>query len=210
MSNSTFRDTIEALLEGRLICEVSEPLLCQYLNGDESLEKVNLYLSKIDREVSKTLDMNGFYCVYSNIEGGEVKRKIIRQFENLSTRWEALLLWLRFTRQVSENSHPLGYKEILKESELLAAIENSSSLQLELDDITNRFQTKGRAGGSRTRLSGLLEYLCSDGFLVEISPSTYLGTARWSMLQDQMEFIREQDGIESDSPEVDDAQGVLF
>lgn len=210
MSNSTFRDTVEALLEGKLICEVSEPLLCQYLNSDESLERVNLYLSKLDRGVAKTVDRNGFYCVYSDIESSEVRKKLTRQFEHLATRWEALLLWLRFTRQISVNSHPMGYKEILKESELLGAIENSASLQSELEDITNRFQTKGRAGGPRTRLTGLLEYLCAEGFLVERSPSTYLGTARWSMLQDQMEFIREQDGIKAEQPDRDDDQEDLF
>lgn len=210
MSNSTFRHVVESLLQGKLLCEVSDPESYLYLQSVTAQDSINQYLSKLGRGIAMTADQAGFYCVYLDVDDRATRSKLTRQFMQLATHWEALLLWLRLTRQISANSHPVGYKDTLKESELLASIEQSTSLQAELESIANRFQIKGRSG-PRSRLTELLKFLCSEGFLVELSPSIYQGTARWSMLQDQMEFIRNQDGIQIEEQILGDTtQGVMF
>ncbi len=210
MSNTTFGHAVEMLLQGKLLCEVSDPESYLYLQSEAVLDTVNQYLSKLGRGVAMTKDQAGFYCVYLDVEDSATRSKLTRQFSQLATRWEALLLWLRLTRQLSASSHPVGYKDTLKESELLASIEQSTSLQAELESIVNRFQIKGRSG-PRNRLAELLKFLCVEGFLIELSPSIYQGTARWSMLQDQMEFIQNQDGIQIEEQTADTtAQKVMF
>lgn len=210
MSNATFRHVVESLLQGKLICDVSDAECHLYLQSETALDSVNQYLSALGRGVAMTTDQAGYYCVYLDVEDSDTRSKLIRQFGQLATRWEALLLWLRLTRQISANAHPLGYKDTLKESELLASIEQSSSLQAELESIATRFQLRGRAG-PRHRLTELLKFLCTEGFLIELSPSIYQGTARWSMLQDQMEFIRNQDAIQTAERDAEhEEQEALF
>lgn len=209
MSNQTFRATVEALLEGKILCSVSNSALYQYLCNDSSLDEVNQYLVRLGRGVARTYDHAGFYCVYLDIESRGVRRETIAHFERLATDWEALLIWLRLTRQVSTNAHPISAGDVVRESELLASIESSPDQQKDLEDIINRFRIKGRASGPREQLSRIIDYLKTEGFLIEMSEMTYMGTARWSMLQEQMEFIREQDGIE-EAKASEEEQEALF
>lgn len=209
MSNQTFRATVEALLEGKILCTVSSSTLYQYLCNESSLDDVNQYLVRLGRGVARTSDHAGFYCVYLDIESRGVRRETITHFERLATDWEALLIWLRLTRQVSTNAHPISAGDVIRESELLASIESSPDQQKDLEDIISRFRIKGRASGPREQLSRIIDYLKTEGFLIEMSEMTYMGTARWSMLQEQMEFIREQDGIE-EAKASEEEQEALF
>lgn len=209
MSNLTFQHTIETLLKGNVICEVSDSSLFMYLLAEETQDNINQYLSKLGRGLAKTKDGTGFYCVYNDVENPKVRRDLISQFMQVATHWEALLLWLRLTRQASASAHPIGFKTVIKESELLASIEQSSSLQAELESIANKLKTKVRTGEPRKQLSGMLEFLVDAGFLIELKSSIYQGTARWSMLQDQMEFVREQDGIEHEEGAESDQEDLF-
>ena len=204
MSNATFRHVIEKLLQGELLCEVSDEPGYLYLQLEDNLDRVNQHLAVLGRGVALTSDMTGYYCVYLDVEDKGVRNRLNHQFHALATKWEALLMWLRLTRQLSPEAHPLSARDILKESELLGAIESSSALQAELESIAQRFQIRGKVD-PRTRLNQLLRFLEKEGFLVERHPSVYQATARWSMLQDQMEFIRQQEGIQLADREYDQA-----
>lgn len=213
MSNNAFKDTIETLLSGHIICSVSHPDLYRFMQGEGNEAEVNNYLSKMDKGVATTSDKSGIYCVYNDLDDKEVKKVIAKQFKELAVNWEALLEWLKMSRELSVDAKSLAHGDTLRESELLSAIEGSSRLQDDLSRVIEKFNIK--TGGARTasdRLTRLLEYLRTSGFLIRQSESVYKCTARWSLLSDQMSYVRVQDNILNDklAEEAGDEQEELF
>ena len=88
--------------------------------------------------------------------------------------------------------------DVIKESILLSAIENSASLGLQLEKIADKLQRAKGAINTKNRLRSVLDYLCTQGFLVSTSTSgaIYIATAKWSLLYDELEFIHSFDGFE--------------
>lgn len=213
MSNNAFKDTIETLLGGHIICSVSHPDLYRFMQGEGKEAEVNNYLSKMDKGVATTADKSGIYCVYNDLDDKEVKKIMVKRFKELAVNWEALLEWLKMSRELSIGVKSLAHGDTLRESELLAAIEGSSRLQDDLSRVLEKFNIK--LGGVRTaseRLTRLIEYLRINGFLVRQSESIYKCTARWSLLSDQLNYVRVQDNILSDklAEDAGDEQEDLF
>lgn len=211
-----FRDTVERLLSGDVVCLASCPDLYHYLQESEARDAVSLFLSRIGRDVALTRDDSAFYAVYLDVEDAGTRAQIRNHFERLTTNWEGLLRWLRLARRISPTGHPLQPMEMLYESQLLEAIENSSGLQVELEAIASKFQLKGQGKEPRHRLSQLLVRLERDGYLKQVGATgaIYQATGRWAVLWEQLEFVYQQEGIldaerEQAAAETPD-QGGLF
>ncbi|MCO7233947.1 MULTISPECIES: hypothetical protein [unclassified Cobetia] len=198
-----FAATIEGLLKGEVLCPVSANEAHDYLSTLEGQDRVRHYLAEIGHGLEKTRDGSGYYCVYLDTESRSVRHRIRHQFESAVRDWEALLRWLRLSRQASQSSQPLKVKDVVRESEWLAAIENSSMMQEELEVIATRFQVQSQSRDAKVRLRHLLEKLCKLGYLVAIDSSgaIYQATGKWSLLQDQLEFVMEREGIVAEERE---------
>ena len=86
----------------------------------------------------------------------------------------------------------------LKESELLAAIEESNSLKLLLESISQKLKTGGKSTEARAKLTAVIKYLVDQRYLKAMggTGTQFVATAKWSLLYDQLEFIRSYDAIE--------------
>ena len=67
-------------------------------------------------------------------------------------------------RSISHDARPLEAGDILRESELLAAIENSNTLSSQLERIADKFQRAKKSVTTNNRLRSVLEYLTNKGF----------------------------------------------
>ncbi len=193
-----FLNTVELLLKGKVICDISHKEEARYLQDEKHLEEVNVFLIKLHRMVSKTSDGRGFYCVFTELND-EKKRRLVRtQLDSDFTNFNALVDWLRLTRNINSEARPLMAGDVIKESILLSAIENSASLGLQLEKIADKLQRAKGAINTKNRLRSVLDYLCTQGFLVSTSTSgaIYIATAKWSLLYDELEFIHSFDGFE--------------
>jgi len=86
----------------------------------------------------------------------------------------------------------------LKESELLAAIEESNSLKLLLESIAQKLKAGGKSTEARAKLTAVIKYLVDHSYLKTMggAGTQFVATAKWSLLYDQLEFIRSYDAIE--------------
>jgi hypothetical protein len=197
-----FESCIEALLNGEVLCEVTENELFRYLSDHENLSSIQKYLHQIGRKVITTRDKAGFFCAYRDLSNPKHRAAVKRQFEGAQGALEGLILWLRLVRRTDPDSRPIeaGYR--LMESELLAAIEGSASLNSQLDEIAHRLRRDQKSIESKTKLRGLLKYLTDHGFLKSIggSGAVYIATAKWSLIYDQLDFICQFEGIELTEP----------
>ncbi|WP_017429338.1 MULTISPECIES: condensin complex protein MksE [Halomonadaceae] len=211
-----FRDCVERLLKGEVICPFSAPELYNYMARPGLYPRVEDFLGQIGRGISRTRDGHAFYAVYRDTVDQGTRSLIRNHFERLTTNWEGLLRWLRLARQASESGHPLYAGDIIRESDYLAAIENSTSLQEELEAIASKFGLKGKGRDPRHRLSHLLDRLEKDGFLQRVGTAgtIFKATGRWSILWDQLEFVYQQEGIldtqrEQEQAEAPDQEGLF-
>lgn len=92
---------------------------------------------------------------------------------------------------------------MIKLSDLLASIESSKQLELQLADITAKLgrQTKE----AKKQLHSLVEFLENDGYLHSVSSTgaLYKATAKWSLLYDQLEYIGKYQHLHSSEDEQD-------
>ncbi|MDO5352743.1 MAG: hypothetical protein Q4E81_07940 [Succinatimonas sp.] len=186
-----FESCIEKLLAGEVIGSETTPQLMRYLEDSENLKNVNIWLMQIKRLVAQTQDKRGFYCVYANLDDESRKRQIRSQFDEALNDFNGLVDWLRLCRSISHDARPLEAGDILRESELLAAIENSNTLSSQLERIADKFQRAKKSVTTNNRLRSVLEYLTTKGFFCvsNASGSVYIATAKWSLLYDELEFI---------------------
>lgn len=185
-----FELCVEKLLDGEVICALTDSDLFAYLEDEEQLQNVNMWLLKLHRLVAQTADKRGFYCVYSDLNDDRRKRLVRLQFEEISRDFVGLVEWLRLCRSISHEARPIEAGDIVRESELLAAIENSQTLAVQLEGIADKFQ-RAKNSTISNRLRSILGYLENQGYLRlnNTSGSVYTATAKWSLVYDMLEFI---------------------
>tara|TARA_R110001583_G_scaffold17575_4_gene70903 strand:- start:680 stop:1330 length:651 start_codon:yes stop_codon:yes gene_type:complete len=213
--DNRFEETINRMLEQKVICETIDPDLFGYLSNQNHRDEVDNFLHKIGRQTARTNDSRGFYCVFSKLDTKSKRSIAQRQFDNVTVNLEGLIGWLRLVRNIDSDSRPIDAGTRLNESELLAAIEESSSLSTQLENIAHKFKKSGKSSETKIKLLNVMQYLTEQQYLHPIgsSGSVYIATAKWSLLYDQMEFIRSHEGYSDELNEQEsdsDSQKDMF
>ncbi|MDO6720786.1 hypothetical protein Q4575_15335 [Psychrosphaera sp. 1_MG-2023] len=211
--SSRFEHCIEALLNQNVICEVTDLESFTYLDNSENENSVSNFLHRVGRKVIRTRDKKGFYCVFSSIEETKKRNAVERHFDNVIVNLEGLINWLKLVRNADNESRPIEAGMRLHESELLAAIEESSSLNLQLDNIAHQFNRAQKSTEAKSKLRSILHFLVGEKYFTCIgnTGAVYVATAKWSLIYEQLEFIRMYDGFDDDDEdEVLELQSELF
>lgn len=200
--NALFELTVTRLLDQDVICEIMTPESYRFLQDEQHQHEVEQYLHRIGRSVSRTSDRLGFYCIYNQIDDPKKRAATLKHFETFVVDLEGIIDWLRLVRATHPEARPLEAGMPLNESSLLGAIEESSSLKLQLEKISQSFKRGGKSLEASVKLKSVLAYLKDNGYLKPMGTTgtQYVATAKWSLLYDQLEFIRQYDKLgETDS-----------
>jgi len=194
--NPIFKETIELLLAGKVICETSAPESFQYFFAGEHQQEAENYLAQIGRSLLYTKDQKGFYAAI-NTPNKKDLRAIKERFREVAGNLEGFVVLLRMFKGLSPSSRPITASETIRESTLLDAITDSPSLQDQLDDVIHKLKISQKGVQHKTKLKALLSYLEKHDYLKSWGKSgiTYRATANWSLLYDQMEFIQQYEAI---------------
>ena len=155
--SQTFSQITLHLLSGRIIDRVTEPAMMNWLSEEDNFASIQNYLSKLNRQVLMTSDKEGAYLGYLDINEKDSNKAIRQSFNRMSVLLYPLVLWLRLVRGATDSSRPLQAGDMIKLSDLLASIESSKQLELQLADIIAKIgrQTKE----AKKQLNSLIEYL---------------------------------------------------
>ena len=196
MLDDRFEKTVTLLSEQKVICETIYPECYRFILKDSNREEVNAYLHKIGRSTARTNDSKGFYCIFSSLDDRKKRQLAQKQFETIVVNLEGFVSWLRLIRNIDKDARPLEAGTRLNESELLAAIDESSTLSVQLENIAHKFKKGGKSSETKSKLNSVLQYLCDNQYLHSIgkSGSVYVATGKWSVLYDQLDFIRSHEG----------------
>lgn len=199
---SLFADTIELLLQGACICQYSAETSYYYLVDNAKYQDVESYLKRINRQLCKTQDNIAYFAAYNTEHANNYNSHIRAQFNEAINDLEPLVRWLNLCRCADKNERPLLAGDIVKESQLLAAIEDAPLLGDELSKLSQSTLLKNTQSSAKGQLSAILRKLCDHGYLLEHAKAStlYTATGRWSRLYDLMSFIASHEHLDEDSP----------
>lgn len=213
MQSEMFAKLVEALLAGEVICRYTREVDYTYISDEDNFREISDYLLRIKRRVRRTQDENGFVLAHGDASAARAKLESKWVFEEMGAYIRPVVFWLALARRCDPLGRPLKAGELLRESELLSAVEDSQAITRELDDLCRikPFQNDNRT--PRGQLSKILSKLTEMGYLVEDghSKSQYRVTARLSLFYDMLEFIRAHEGIEDEDESAgqSDQMGLL-
>ena len=189
--NRTFTSVIEQLLARKFICEISDKEAFEYLSETTYRDNVDQYLMKIGRKLCCTDDGAAYYCVYNNINDTNIRTELRRQFRETVNYIEPMSKWMSLVMSAIQLDQPIIPGAVIRQGELLSAIEMTPALADDLSMIVRGGPFKTTKQAPKDQLNHLLTTLVDEGWLVRTSPtsSVYTATGRWSYLFEVMEFI---------------------
>lgn len=210
MANETFTSVAQTLLTGQMICETVYPNEYRFLQNDVNSDLIEKFLAQIDRGLASTQDGRAFYCAFLDVEESGAKTAIRQVFREVAQDLEPLLRWMRFVREANAMGQPVEAGMLVKQSELLQAVESSPAKYHELNELTKSGLFKSSAKNSSAKIDQILGKLKEKGYLVaqDTSGALFRATGLWSYLYDVLDFIHEHERLESD--ETGNEQPELF
>lgn len=202
-NTSYFSAAVEKLLAGKIICQYSDEAVFRYLNEEGSFEEVDRYLRKIRRALRRTSDERGIVCGYAAPVGLENKLAIRQVLDETINSMEALVRWLNLCGTATKTDRPVEAGDVIRESELLSAIEQAPVLVDDLASLCRTVLFQNNQSTSRGRLTSVLNKLREHGYLIPHGTvgTLYMATAKWSYLYDLMAFIRDHEQLQTDAKE---------
>jgi len=199
--SNLFASTVEKLLQGQCLCQYSTEAEYYYLVDSIKYKEVEHYLQRINRKLCSTQDNVAFFAAYMHAENHS--SMIRSQFSEVINDLEPLVRWLNLCQSAGKNERPLLAGDQVKESVLLAAIEDAPLLGDELAKLSNSTLFKNIQSQARGQLSALLRKLCDNGYLIQNAKSStqFTATGKWSRLYDLMSFIASHEHLDEESPE---------
>ncbi|AQA18980.1 hypothetical protein BST95_12730 [Halioglobus japonicus] len=194
-----FTTIIEKLLTGAFICSYSDSIAFEQLESESYRSSVNDYLRKIGRSLAATNSGGAYYAVYTSIQSNTRRQSVRAQFREIVNDLEPVSRWLKLVMATLSLDASIQPGDSLKQSELLAALENSQPLVDDLSTITRvgTFQTKKTSPADQVRV--VLERLGEKGYLCpQSSGLVYTATGKWDYFYEVADFIATHERLDEE------------
>lgn len=197
-----FTSTIEKLLTGKFICQHSDDILYEQLEKESYRNEINNYLEKIGRTLAVTASGSSYYAVYSSVQSTDRRLSIKIQFREIMNDMEPLSRWLKIVMSALSHDSTVQPGDILRQSDLLSALENSQPLIDDLSLITRAGVFQTRKNSVTEQVGMILEKLTEKGYLSR-QPNGLLFTAtgKWDYFYEVAEFISTHEKFDKDVPD---------
>ncbi|MEB3754869.1 hypothetical protein [Acinetobacter sp. MD2(2019)] len=202
MNHQAFGECIERLLRGEVIDAWLNKSLYSDLCQPEHLQEVNNFLFKLNRRCVHSNDGNGFYCAYLDIESSEIRKIIQRQFNDVVSKIEPIVQWIRLCRTLTNDSKPIEYGDIISKGSLLTSVEQSHLGSEQLKKLAQKVGKQTTSTNASEQLQYVLNYLLDEKYLIlggNDAGTTYRATAKWSLFYEQLEYISACEQIPTDN-----------
>ena len=197
-----FTTTIEKLLAGQFICPYSDDIAFEQLERESYRNQINSYLEKIGRTLAATGNQGAYYAVYTSVQSNERRQSVRAQFREVMNDMEPLSRWLKLIMSALSRDSSIQAGDIMRQSDLLGALENSQPLIDDLSVITRVgiFQTK--KSSVTDQVGVILGKLTEKGYLTR-QPNGLLFTAtgKWDYFYEVAEFIATHEKLDKDVPD---------
>jgi len=191
-----FKQTIEALLTGAVICETANSDLFNYLDNEVNKEQVSDFLSNLDRQLSYLDSAQAYYCTYNSVDSSN-KADISALFSEVRSYFRPLVEWLDIHLVATGSDTPLRAKDMVNLNELFEAFEHDQTLTEQLRRLTTMRPFKTSKTEPREQLAIIFSKLEELGYFVRKSAgsSRYYATARFDLIYLLIEFLNDSEKL---------------
>ncbi|WP_108652265.1 condensin complex protein MksE [Dongshaea marina] len=187
---------IEKLLGGVFICKTSDEESWQLLKSPGNRERIDEYLSQLNRCVCSAADGEVYFCGYLTLDDAE--RKVVsQQFRDICSSLMPLVEWLVLVQEASVNDAPLSEGAPVRLNELQTVIEDTPAFREQLTKIS-RYRLFGSTSAQVDgQLKQVFKRLCELGYLLRPNSEKqiYIATGKLDYLYEVIRFIDETEGL---------------
>lgn len=200
---AAFSEAAEALLSGAFICKHTRSDGFELLSQEGERGAMDRLLRQLGRRLRSTQDGSAYYAALENFESIERKASLRLQFAETINYLEPVCRWLSLQMSASQRDASLEPGDVVRQGELLTAIERTPALGDELFRMTRAGLFKTTREGTSEQLNAVFNGLEKEGYLVSGGgkSKTFVATGKWSYLYEVLEFIHthEEVGLDLDA-----------
>ncbi len=192
-----FDGVVIKLLEGRFICNTTEPDLFEYLKNEAARLEIDGYLARIGRRLESSPNGEAYYAAYVSVSKTD-RREIRDLFSIIKHEIKPVLGFLNFAMQATHADKTLFAGDALDFPTLLKTVSDNPHLGEEL----RKFPSLGKEFASsdssvRSMLDRVLQQMVKSGYLIQDRENDrYQVTGKIDYFYEVMDFLAENENIE--------------
>ena len=206
-----FKQTVQQLLTGAVICETAFADEFEYLQGNENRQRVNDFLANLDRDLTYLESADAYYCTFQQVDQSN-GAELSALFSEIRSSFRPLVEFLELLLTASQTDLPLRAKSMVNINELFDPFEHDQTLREQLRRLTSIKPFKTNKLETREQLVFIFQKLEEMGYLVRknAGSSRYYATARFDIIYLLIEFLNDSERVELPENEPQQQEELLF
>jgi len=206
-----FKQTVQKLLTGAVICETAFADEFEYLKANDNSQRVADFLGNLERNLTYLESADAFYCTFQQV-GKDNSAELTALFSEVRSSFRPLVEFLELLLAVSQSDLPLHAKSVVNINELFDPFEHDQTLREQLRHLTSNKPFKSNKLETREQLVFLFQKLEEMGYLVRknAGSSRYYATARFDVIYLLIEFLNDSERVELPENEQQQQEELLF
>ena len=206
-----FKQTVQQLLTGSVICETAFADEFEYLQASENNQRVSDFLANLDRELTYLESADAYYCTFVQVDQSN-SAELSALFSEIRSSFRPLVEFLELLLTASQTDLPLRAKSMVNINELFDPFEHDQTLREQLRRLTSIKPFKTNKLETREQLVFIFQKLEEMGYLVRKNSgsSRYYATARFDIIYLLIEFLNDSERVELPENEPQQQEELLF
>jgi len=206
-----FKQTVQQLLTGAIICETAFAEEFEYLKADANKEKVSDFLANLERDLTYLESADAYYCTFKQVDQSN-SAELSALFSDIRSCFRPLVEFLELLLTATQTDLPLRAKSIVNLNELFDPFEYDQTLREQLRRLTSVKPFKTNKLETREQLVFIFQKLEEMGYLIRKNSgsSRYYATARFDIIYLLIEFLNDSERVELPENEQQQQEELLF
>jgi hypothetical protein len=206
-----FKQSIQKLLCGAVICQTAYEAEYLYLKAESHHDKVNDFLSNLDRKLTYLDSADAYYCTFNQVdESNHGELSIL--FSEMRGTFRPLVEFLDLLLTATQADLPIRAKSVININELFEPFEHDQTLSEQLNRLTSIKPFKTNKTETREQLVIIFQKLEEMHYFVRknTGSSRYYATARFDLIYLLIEFLNDAELVSLPEQEKSQQDELLF
>ncbi|KGJ93730.1 hypothetical protein [Colwellia psychrerythraea] len=206
-----FKESIQKLLCGAVICQTAHEDEYLYLKAESHNDKVNDFLANLDRKLTYLDSADAYYCTFNQVDENN-HHELSVLFTEMRSTFRPLVEFLDLLLTATQADLPIRAKSVLNINELFEPFEHDQTLSEQLRRLTSIKPFKTNKTETREQLVMVFQKLEEMHYFVRknTGSSRYYATARFDLIYLLIEFLNDAELISLPEQEKSQQDELLF
>jgi hypothetical protein len=206
-----FKQSIQKLLCGAVICQTAYEAEYLYLKAESHNDKVNDFLSNLDRKLTYLDSADAYYCTFNQVDESN-HNELSTLFSEMRSTFRPLVEFLDLLLTATQADLPIRAKSVININELFEPFEHDQTLSEQLNRLTSIKPFKTNKTETREQLVTIFQKLEEMHYFVRKNSgsSRYYATARFDLIYLLIEFLNDAELVTLPEQEKSQQDELLF